>query len=108
MDVTVTASTNEGEWALTDLLGREMGCVAETELGVFRIKPQGQAVTTMGALTSKTYASLDIALAAIEEYSRRMSACMRLPTDGGWRNQNPNGSLAKSKRIPNIAQNSGP
>ncbi len=41
MDITVTASAKKGEWALTDLLGREMGCVTETELGVFRIKPHG-------------------------------------------------------------------
>ena len=47
-----------------------MGCVSQTELGIFRIKPQGQAVATMAALTSKTYPSLDIALAAIEEHTR--------------------------------------
>jgi hypothetical protein len=70
MDITVTASAKKGEWALTDLLGRDMGRVAETEPGIFRIKPQGQAVTTMAALTSKNYASLDVALAAIEELTR--------------------------------------
>jgi hypothetical protein len=76
MDLTVTATTKKGEWALTDLLGREMGCVAETELGLFRIKPQGQAVATMAALTSKTYLSLDIALGAIEEHTR--GVCRRV------------------------------
>jgi hypothetical protein len=30
MDITVTASAKKGERALTDLLGREMGCVTET------------------------------------------------------------------------------
>ena len=70
MDITVTASAKKGEWALTDLLGREMGRVAETEPGIFRIRPQGQAVAIMAALTSKNYASLDVALAAIEEHTR--------------------------------------
>ncbi len=70
MDVTVTASAKPGERALTDLLGRNMGCVAETEAGIFRIQPKGQAVATLAALTSKTYTSLDIALAAIEEHTR--------------------------------------
>ena len=76
MDITVTASAKKGEWALTDLLGREMGCVTETELGVFRIKPQGQAAATMATLTSKTYSSLDVALAAIEEHTR--GVCRRV------------------------------
>jgi hypothetical protein len=76
MDVTVTANAEKGEWPLTDLLGRNMGCVAETEPGVFRIKPQGQAVATMAALTSKTFASLDVALAAIEEHTR--GVCRRV------------------------------
>jgi hypothetical protein len=76
MDITVTASTKKGEWALIDLLGREMGRIAETELGLFRIKPQGRAVATMAALTSKTYLSLDIALAAIEEHTR--GVCRRV------------------------------
>jgi hypothetical protein len=70
MDLIVTARTEKGEWALTDLLRRNMGCVAETEPGVFKIKPEGQAVATMAALTSKTYTSLDLALAAIEEHTR--------------------------------------
>jgi hypothetical protein len=70
MDLIVTAIAEKRMWTLTDLLGRNMGCVAETELGVFRIKPQGQAVATMAALTSKTYTSLDKALAAIEEQIR--------------------------------------
>jgi hypothetical protein len=76
MDITVTASAKKGEWALTDLLGREMGCVTETELGVFRIKPQGQAAATMATLTSKTYSSLDVALTAIEEHTR--GVCRRV------------------------------
>jgi hypothetical protein len=76
VDITVTASTKKGEWALTDLLGREMGRVAETEPGIFRIRPQGQAVATMAALTSKSYASLDVALAAIEEHTR--GVCRRV------------------------------
>jgi hypothetical protein len=76
MDITVTASAKTGEWAMIDLLGRNMGRVAETEPGVFRIKPHGQAATTMAALTSKNYASLDVALAAIEELTR--GVCRRV------------------------------
>jgi hypothetical protein len=53
MDITVTASAKTGEWAMIDLLGRNMGRVAETEPGILKIRPQGQAVTTMAALTSK-------------------------------------------------------
>jgi hypothetical protein len=75
MDVIVTPSAEAGKWTLIDLLGRDMGCVAETEIGIFRIKPQGHAVAAMAALTSKTYTSLDNALAAIEGHTR--AVCRR-------------------------------
>jgi hypothetical protein len=69
MDVTVTAHTNGKTWSLADLLGRDMGCIREAD-GKFIIEPKGQAVTTMAPIKSQSYASVDAALAAIEEHTR--------------------------------------
>jgi hypothetical protein len=77
VDVTVTATPDNTAWTLTDLLGRDMGCVREVGAGIFKIQPEGRAVETMAALVSKSYASLDEALAAIEEHTR--GVCRRAP-----------------------------
>ena len=68
MDVIVTAAGNDA-WTMTDLLGRDMGIVKQNG-DIFTIRPSGNAVKTMAALTSKSYKSLDVALAAIEEHTR--------------------------------------
>ena len=70
MDVVVTEIPNETSWGLTDLLGRDMGRITVTKPGTFMILPAGNAVETFGLIVSKPYASLDIALAAIEEHTR--------------------------------------
>ncbi len=77
MDVTVTPTPAEKAWTLTDLLGRDMGCVEKTEFNTFMIRPAGHAIETLAGLVSQSYASLDAALAAIEEHTR--SACRRAP-----------------------------
>jgi hypothetical protein len=77
MDVTVTPGANGETWALTDLLGRDMGCVAETAPGVFVIQPAGLAMGTLAAIISTKYDSLDQALAAIEKHTR--GVCRRGP-----------------------------
>ena len=76
MDVLVTAMADD-TWTLTDLLGREMGCVRKTDLGTFIIEPAGQAVETMAAIVARSYPSVDGALAAIEEHTR--GVCRRAP-----------------------------
>src|SRR4051812_46908800 len=47
-----------------------MGYVREIDAGIFKIQPEGHAVQTMALLISKSYSSLDEALAAIEEHTR--------------------------------------
>jgi hypothetical protein len=64
-------------WGLTDLLGRHMGRVTETRPGAFVIQPAGNAMETFAAIISPSYASLDDALAAIEEHTR--GVCRRAP-----------------------------
>jgi hypothetical protein len=59
MDVTVTPAADGKTWVLTDLLGRDMGCVAETAPNTFLIQPAGLAVETFAAISSKKYDSLD-------------------------------------------------
>ena len=70
MDVIVTEIPNEKSWGLTDLLGRDMGRVTEAKAGTFVIHPAGNAVETFAVIVSMQYASLDSALAAIEEHTR--------------------------------------
>jgi hypothetical protein len=70
MDVTVTACPDGKTWTLTDLLGRGMGSIRETTVGAFVIQPEGQALQTLAAIKSQTYASVDAALSAIEEHTR--------------------------------------
>jgi hypothetical protein len=77
MDVTVTRMPDGNSWGLTDLLGRDMGRVAETQPGVFKIQPAGNAMETLGALASRPFPSLDGALAAIEVHTR--GVCLRAP-----------------------------
>ena len=67
VDVNVKAMPDGKSWSLTDLLGRDMGRVAETQPGVFRIQPEGNAIATFAAILSRSFRSLDDALAAIEE-----------------------------------------
>jgi hypothetical protein len=76
MDVIVTKSP-DGHWAMADLLGRDMGKVSEIRPGVFMIQPAGNAMVTLDALRSTSFASLDEALAAIEEHTR--GQCRRGP-----------------------------
>ncbi len=70
MDVVVTEMPDGKSWALTDLLGRDMGRITLTKPGTFMIRPAGNAMQTFAVISSKPYASLDIALAAIEEHTR--------------------------------------
>lgn len=77
VDVIVTTMPDGNIWGLTDLLGRDMGRVTEISAGAFMIQPAGNAIETLAAITAPTYASLDDALAAIEEHTR--SVCRRGP-----------------------------
>jgi hypothetical protein len=70
VDVIVIEIPNENSWGLTDLLGRDMGCITLTKPGTFMICPAGNAMLTLAVVSSKPYASLDIALSAIEEHTR--------------------------------------
>jgi hypothetical protein len=70
VDVNVTEIPDENSWRLADLLGRDMGRVTLTKPGTFMIHPAGNATQTFAAIASKSYASLDIALAAIEVHTR--------------------------------------
>jgi hypothetical protein len=77
MDVIVTKIPDGNNWLLADLLGRDMGRVLEVRPGVFMIQPAGNAVETLAAISSKSFASVDHALAAIEEHTR--GQCRRWP-----------------------------
>jgi len=79
MDVIVTKSSDGENWAMMDLLGRDMGRVSEVHPGFFMIQPAGNALETLSALTTSSFASLDDALAAIEEHTR--GQCRRSPLD---------------------------
>jgi hypothetical protein len=71
VDVVVSEMPDGKSWALTDLLGRDMGRVFEASPAVFEIKPTGNAVETMGEkIACRSFGSLDAALAAIEEQTR--------------------------------------
>ena len=76
MDVIVTQMP-DNSWGLTDLLGRDMGRVTEISAGAFMIQPAGNAIETLAAIISPKYASLDDALAAIEQHTR--GVCRRGP-----------------------------
>ncbi len=73
----IVARTSDGDWALTDLLGRTMGLIAESETQVFTIRPAGPAIEPMTGLRPGPYSSLDEALAAIERHTR--GVCRRQP-----------------------------
>jgi len=77
LDITVTTMPDGTSWGLTDLLGRDMGRVTETQPGAFMIQPAGNAKETMAVIISRSYASLDFALAAIEGHTR--GVCRRAP-----------------------------
>ena len=82
MDVIVSELPDGKSWALTDLLGRNMGRASQASPAVFEIKPTGKALETMGdKITSRSFGSLDAALAAIEEQTRGL--CRRAPTATG-------------------------
>lgn len=53
LNITVAAIPNEKSWGLTDLLGRDMGRITETNPGVFMIRPAGNAVDTLAAIISR-------------------------------------------------------
>ena len=76
MDLIVSRSEG-GEWTLTDLLGRTMGTVTESEPRAFNIRPEGHAVEAMAGLRTGPYTSVDDALAAIERHTR--GVCRRKP-----------------------------
>jgi hypothetical protein len=77
VDVVVAEIPDENSWALTDLLGRDMGRITLTKPGKFIILPAGNAMQTFAVIPSKPYATLDVALAAIEEHTR--GVCRRAP-----------------------------
>ena len=77
MDVIVTKTPDGNIWLLADLLGRDMGRVSEVHPGVFMIQPAGNAIDTLGAISSRSFRSVDHALAAIEEHTR--GQCRRAP-----------------------------
>jgi hypothetical protein len=66
----IVARTVEGNWTLTDLLGRTMGIIAAGEGDVFTIRPAGPALEPMAGLLPGPYPTLDEALAAIERHTR--------------------------------------
>jgi hypothetical protein len=70
MDLIVARTDDGGPWMLTDLLGRTMGVITESEARAFTIEPAGLAVEPMTGLLPGPYASLDEALAAIERHTR--------------------------------------
>lgn len=70
LDVIVTPTDDGKAWNLTDLLGRSMGCIAETSDQQLTIHPAGHALDTMGGMGHGPYLSLDAALAAIEKHTR--------------------------------------
>ena len=61
MDITVTPASGGKTWQLTDLLGRSMGWIEETEPGVFYIRPANRAIQTMDGMR-RGHPSLDAAL----------------------------------------------
>ena len=81
MDITVTQSSDETVWLLSDLLGRPMGEITENPAGEFRLVTAGQAQETMKAMKHGPFPSLDAALAEIERFTR--SACRRVSVKTG-------------------------
>ena len=82
MDIDVTSKPDEATWLLTDLLGRQMGRIAEEAVDAFRIHPAGQALQTMASMKRGPFKTLDEALAEIERFTR--GTCRRvLPGDHG-------------------------
>ncbi len=69
MDITVKPLAGDA-WSLTDLLGRSMGTVAKDSSDRFNVVPAGHAMETMQGMKRGPFASLDAALAAIEEHTR--------------------------------------
>ena len=76
VDVVVSEIPEENSWRLTCLLCRDMGRTL-TKPSTFMIRPAGNAMQTFAVIASKPYASLDIALPAIEEHTR--GVCRRAP-----------------------------
>jgi hypothetical protein len=66
----IVARSDGGEWTLTDLLGRTMGVIEESNPRAYTIRPDGQAVEAMAGLRPGPYPSVDDALAAIERHTR--------------------------------------
>lgn len=78
MDITVKP-VSPTAWSLIDLLGRDVGTIAESAPGEFRIEPGERVADTMKAMKLGPYATLDEALSAIETFTR--STC-RLVAQG--------------------------
>jgi hypothetical protein len=74
MDVMVSRSKDKGVWTLTDLLGRLMGTIDQSENG-FVISPAGEALNTMRQVARGPHKSLDAALLEIE--TRTRGVCRR-------------------------------
>ena len=70
MDVVVTVRKSGNTWGLTDLLGRSMGRISESDDKRVTIHPTGHAVETMVGMNLGPHASLDAALAEIERHTR--------------------------------------
>jgi hypothetical protein len=77
LDVIVT-ETKDGEWALTDLLGRSMGVIVRGPSDEFIVQPDGHATETMREMKHGPFPSLDAALAEIETHTR--GVCRRAPS----------------------------
>ncbi|KRE12511.1 hypothetical protein ASE66_18435 [Bosea sp. Root483D1] len=81
MDIDVTQKPDGTTWSLTDLLGRDMGYIADRATGEFMIYPAGHALHTMEAMRRGPFKSLDDALAEIERFTR--GTCRRPSADEG-------------------------
>ena len=69
MDITVTRAADEWRtWALTDLLGRPMGCITGTRGPGFIIEPDERALYIMANVPLGPFASFEDALRAIEKH----------------------------------------
>ena len=80
MDVIVTPVDGGTAWQLTDLLGRSMGRIVESDGHRFTIRSEGHALETMAGIQRENHASLDAALAEIERHTR--GVCRRDSGEG--------------------------
>jgi len=69
MDVTVRPKgKREAEtWHLSDLLGRELGWIEQSQSGLFYIRPTERGLELLRATTRAVHRSLEEAMSAIEK-----------------------------------------